>query len=532
VLNTPQPLNMLVGELTNGYPNGNAAGSTWTTSVLPIPVKSPWGIEVCRRTFLMLAAMASARLGKQLALTLRAVFAHGFYFGLPATLKETELRRDAKSLREAIDGLINQDVPIVQRSMLAPELAAAFSQRGAEISAEAARVARCMYMPCHAVVDGADTVQMPTHGHYTATTMPSFADLRGSRVTVTPIVSTSGFFVQFAPPGLPLMKYNEPEQQALLVAIAELNDNARILQTESAPKINEIVSVGGERACKRHIELAEGRLARRVSSFADKVVANRPRLLLVTSPLDGGAECLAQALELQLRVRELRGICVDVDLWRPQPTEAVRIGELRNDLLSLFTTGSVTVQADEGAPEKTLELPQGGYVLLYGEELHKALLPGADGAPPPLADLPTPPLCIQALPLVCINLDDYSCVGGGALLLLRLLAKSLKPGGVGVLKQLKLWKQKRPVDCERASEHIDLASVGGAIGEWKPLNFSFAHELPIYASLLTRHLAAVPISDSIYPESRRLFDLLSAFDPMPLSYLPSHSPVRVFCGGE
>ena len=620
VLHTPHPLSTTLGTLTDGGLVASTEGGPWALTVAPIPVASPWGLEVSRRTLLMVVAMAAARLAHaggpggspttSLALTLRAVTAHGFYCALPASVKEAALTRWAKALREGIDLLIRQDVPIEQRTMLAPELAMAFSQRGGEISAGAARSARCMRLACQMASDGADRALLLTHGHYTATTMGNFHDLRLSRVSVTPIVSTSGVFIHFAPPGLPMMSYSETEQQALTVAIAELDDNARLLQADTATKMNAIVSVGGETACRRHVELAEGRLTRRISSLADKVVANRPRLLLVTSPVDGGVECLAHALELQLRVRELRGICVDVNLWRASPSEPVRLADLRNDLATLYAAGSVTISGgatgEAAEPATRLELPQGGYVIVFGEDLQKTL--GGDGAAPPLADLPTPHFRIQALPLVCVNIDDYTCVGGGALLLLRALAKSLAPGGVGVLSQLSAWKRKRPVDCERAFEHIDLTSVGGAISEWKPLNFSFAYELPVYASLLSRHLGAVPISDDvrprpprriapppcrhlrspprasprlrsctpatraharpimicpcdlppeptlgpsrprrplplahapsprppvrqIYPEARRLYDLLSTFDPMPLSYLPSQSPVRAFCGG-
>jgi hypothetical protein len=70
------------------------------------------------------------------------------------------------------------------------------------------------------------------------------------------------------------------------------------------------------------------------------------------------------------------------------------------------------------------------------------------------------------------------------------------------------------------------------LNEWKPLNFSFAYELNVYAHLLTPLLRAVPVGDEIYAEARRVLDLLSELHAMPLEYVPAHSPVRGFCGGS
>lgn len=49
--------------------------------------------------------------------------------------------------------------------------------------------------------------------------------------------------------------------------------------------------------------------------------------------------------------------------------------------------------------------------------------------------------------------------------------------------------------------------------------------------MLAPALHAVPSNDELYPEARRLLDLLGAFAMMPESYLPSQSPARAFCGG-
>ena len=149
-----------------------------------------------------------------------------------------------------------------------------------------------------------------------------------------------------------------------------------------------------------------------------------------------------------------------------------------------------------------------------------------------LDDLPKPHFRVQALPLCSVVLDEHACVGGGGFLLLRMLAMARASGGSAV-GALRAWGRLRPVERERASEHIDLTAVGAAVlNEWKPLNFSFAYELNVYAHLLTPLLRAVPVGDEIYAEARRLLDLLSELHAMPLEYVPAHSPVRGFCGGS
>jgi hypothetical protein len=398
------------------------------------------------------------------------------------------------------------------------------------------------------VCDVAEDQLLLAHGSYTAFALPYTSDLRGSHLDVHPVASR-GLFIHFAPPSLTLLPFGALEQRALLIAIGEIDDQSRLLQATSAAKLNELVDAG-ERACKRHIELAEAHLARRLSGFAERVFSHRPRLLLISVPPYGGLEWLAHALELQLRVRELRGVCIDAAHWA-KPAGGLRVADLRTDLATLFGSGRVVLprarQLEEGGASgggslgggsvgedaTTIELPAGGYVMLYGERLQEELAQAAtpEGAGV-LDDLPKPHFRVQALPLCSVVLDEHACVGGGGFLLLRMLAMARASGGSAV-GALRAWGRLRPVERERASEHIDLTAVGAAVlNEWKPLNFSFAYELNVYAHLLTPLLRAVPVGDEIYAEARRLLDLLSELHAMPLEYVPAHSPVRGFCGGS
>jgi hypothetical protein len=67
--------------------------------------------------------------------------------------------------------------------------------------------------------------------------------------------------------------------------------------------------------------------------------------------------------------------------------------------------------------------------------------------------------------------------------------------------------------------------------EWKLLNLSFEHELPLYSHLLAPVLRAVPAAHEIAPEAARLLDLLAPFHPMPPEHVPSTSFLRTFIGG-
>jgi len=248
-------------------------------------------------------------------------------------------------------------------------------------------------------------------------------------------------------------------------------------------------------------------------------------------------------------------VCIDAAHWA-KPAGGLRVADLRTDLATLFGSGRVVLprarQLEEGGASgggslgggslgedaTTIELPAGGYVMLYGErlqeELAQAATPEGTGVPGAgvLDDLPKPHFRVQALPLCSVVLDEHACVGGGGFLLLRMLAMARASGGSAV-GALRAWGRLRPVERERASEHIDLTAVGAAVlNEWKPLNFSFAYELNVYAHLLTPLLRAVPVGDEIYAEARRVLDLLSELHAMPLEYVPAHSPVRGFCGGS
>jgi len=546
VHHVPMPLSRTFSEVTDGLA---ALKGEWEVTVEPVPIASPWGIEVCRRTLLLALTMAVANVRKAMphvgVLAVRAVTAHGLYLSHSARqaspLREPELRKLGVELRQALLDIIGTETRTRSRALVGPEAQASFTRSGFVLSEH---MVRCTSMPA-VVCDGVGEHLLLGHGTYTAFPLPVLSDLRGARLSVVPIATSSGLFVHFAPPSLQLLPFGEVEQRALLIAICEIDDQSRLLQATSAGKLNDVVE-GGERSCKRHIEFAEAQLARRLSGFAERVVANRPRLLLISAPVCGGVEWLAHALELQLRLRELRGVCLNAAHWaRGDADGGLRVSALRDDLATLFATGRVPLReltrpgASTAAPSD-VELPAGGYVLLYGERLEEFLAqPSADGTgggsgtPGPLDDLPKPHFRVQALPLCSVSLDEHACVGGGAFLLLRHLAMAYANSGArGATDALRTWGRRRPVERERASEHIDLSAVGmAAANEWKPLNFAFAYELSIYAQLLTPALRAVPLGDSIHPEARRLLDLLAAFRAMPLEYVPSQSPVRTFCGG-
>ena len=561
VQHVPMPLSRTFAELTEGSSTGPVKAS-WELRIEPIPIASPWGIEVCRRTLLLALAVAAAKVRGASAptaapnrlgvLSLKAVTANGFYLSLwPPPLRESELRTLATELRLALGEVISTEIPTRARVLLGPEAQARFQRAGLQLAEHMARTSAAPALVC----DVAEDQLLLAHGSYTAFALPYTSDLRGSRLDVHPVASF-GLFIHFAPPSLTLLPFGALEQRALLIAIGEIDDQSRLLQATSAAKLNELVDAG-ERACKLHIELAEAQLARRLSGFAERVCAQRPRLLLISAPPYGGLAWLAHALELQLLVRELRGVCIDAALWA-KPAGGLRVADLRTDLATLFGSGRVVLprarQLEEGGASgggslgcgslsedaTTIELPAGGYVMLYGERLHEELqaatpegagVPGVPGAGV-LDDLPKPHFRVQALPLCSVVLDEHACVGGGGFLLLRMLATARASGG-SVVGALRAWGRLRPVERERASEHIDLTAVGAAVlNEWKPLNFSFAYELNVYAHLLPPLLRAVPVGDEIYAEARRVLDLLSELHAMPLEYVPAHSPVRGFCGGS
>ena len=140
---------------------------------------------------------------------------------------------------------------------------------------------------------------------------------------------------------------------------------------------------------------------------------------------------------------------------------------------------------------------------------------------------------MQGLPLCSVALDEHACVGGGAFLLLRLLATA-HAAGRSVVDALRAWHRGRAVERERASEHIDLSAVGAAVAnEWKPLNFSFAYELSVYARTAALPTAAWRrrrVDGSSLPRATAL-TALTAHRSSPLCY-SSVTPLRLFCGSS
>lgn len=550
------PLSKSLGEVTQVLfaPSSDAH----RIQVAAMPMASTWGAEVCRRSLVALIAAAAARVrptsGKAAdtypaVLTLRLNSVQGLYFTFyrggdtrtPTRDTDAALKTYASDLQQALAELMQADAPILDKVLTQPEALASVHQApGRGPLAERMVIgSRSPAVRCH--LCGAGSVL--AYGSYSGVALPRASDLALCRMQVVPVMASHGIFVQFQaptaragggappqpPPAVPrpLPTFGEVEERALLVSISDLDDSSRLLQADTLSKLNDLAG-SGERAIKRHVELAEAHTMRRVASFADRVIATRSRLILVSSPPCGGVDWLAHTLELQLRLREYRGISVDVSPWL-QADLTVDLAALRTDLSTLFTTGRVQTRGvEDGGAGMSLELPTAGYVLLSGEGLAES---GLGRSPEWLSDLPQPHFRIQALPLACVSLDEYNIVGGHALLVLRHLAKCLadQAGALGAVtaatSALKGWTHRRPTDHGLD----DLAAVASA--EWKQINLSFAYELPLYASLLLPVLSAVPCADETYAEARRLVDMLVPFTPVAGTLVPSQSPTRAFIGG-
>ena len=93
------------------------------------------------------------------------------------------------------------------------------------------------------------------------------------------------------------------------------------MQMDSASKLNALLAKD-EGAVRAHVERAEAALSRRISTTADRIVQSRPRLLLLSGQQCGGVAWLAHALELQLKLRESRVVCLDAqEAWGADPAK-------------------------------------------------------------------------------------------------------------------------------------------------------------------------------------------------------------------
>ena len=531
--NEPVPIGRSIGQITEGlFPPVDAH----SLELRAMSLDSAWGSEASWRTFIVLIAVAAQQLeSSSQLLTLRLVSSRGISLSVqrPADSRlhergqESALRKAAADLEKALETLIKEGCPVEEKLLTRPELLGHFERRTAVISAAMAKASTRPALPCHFCRGTALLAQ----GYFSGLVLPHASELSMAHFQVIPLVAAHGLFILFAPPtSVPrdLPPLNDAEERALLIAISVMDESARQLQVDSVCKLNELVDAG-ELACKRHIELAEAVFARHISSLADRIVnSNRPRLILVSSPPYGGVEWVAHALDLQLRVRGMRGLTINVNEWSRPNGGGVRLEDLRKDLDTLFTSGQVQIRGPGGHVPKQFELSVGGYVLLYGEDLADVVHGGVSGGgADALAELPQQRYCVQVLPLCCVSIDEFSCIGGSALPVLRCLANTLAAGGgaAGLLVALKAWLRRWPSD----RGHLNLTRMLNS--EWKMINFSFEYELSLYATLLVPALSTVPASDEAFAEARRLLDMLAPFHQMPVDFLPSTSPTRSFCGG-
>jgi uridine kinase len=491
-------------------------------SLEAVPVHSPEGAMIYRRSLAFLLAMAARSLFPDRRLYVGHSLGNSYYYTFVRGQKPSE--REVEQLKQVMFSLVKEDIPIDAVYLAYGEALELFKKNGQEDTAmlldqhnnAAIRINECR--------DFADIYIEPLV-HRTG--LLSAFDLAPYR---------DGFLLRF--PGVGRGKLIDPFEDSPLIfsVYDEYKKWGRIVDVHSVGKLNRKVSEG---SIRDYIRIAESFQARKLGDIAQKIYERRDsvRAVFIAGPSSSGKTTTAKRLAIELMVMGLTPIAISLDDYylgagktpldeNGQPDfeclEALDIPFLNQQLLDLFACREVKIPVFDFKTGRRRETE--GRKVRMEERRTILIIEGIHGLNDALTPQVDPALKFKLYvsALTQLNLDDHNRIPTSDNRLLRRLVRDYRFRAKDAAGTIAMWPSVQRGERRHIFPFQD--SAGGAFNS--ALDYEVA-VLKYYADPLLR---AVKPGSLQYSEADRLLSFLENFAPIPPQYVPGTSILREFIG--
>ncbi|MDR1971758.1 MAG: nucleoside kinase [Treponema sp.] len=526
--------NSLIGEF--GFPEDEIAAVKVNNEILPlseelkinavleaVPLSSPEGMMIYRRSLAFLLAMAAKRLFPEEKLFVGHSLGNSYYYTF---LSESPGRvfKETEELKEAMLALAAENLPIATGFMAYGEALQLFRAGGQDDTAllleqrneNAVRINRCA----------------------------SFADL-----FVEPLVNRTGLLAKFD-----LRPYHQGfllrfpaiggggkidpfEDSPLIFSVyEEYKKWGRIVDVRSVGKLNRLVS---QRNIRDYIRTAEAFQARKLAEIAEQIYGQKEKVkaVFIAGPSSSGKTTTAKRLSIELMVMGIKPIAISLDDYyresgespldengKPdlEALEALDIPLLNSQLLELFAGREVKLPVFDFKTGKRRE--GGGRSIRMEERRTMLIIEGIHG----LNDALTPQVesslkfKLYVSALTQLNLDDHNRIPTGDNRLLRRLVRDHQFRGKDAVWTIGQWSSVQRGERKHIFPFQNSADAA--------FNSALDYELSVLKFYAETLLRAVKPGQEAYGEAVRLLAFLENFIPIPPQYVPNQSILREFIG--
>lgn len=430
----------------------------------------------------------------------------------------------ADKLRQEVQMLIEQNIPLIRRRVSIAEAKAHFSADGQNDKARLLSWRSESYFDEYAYGDFAD--------YYYGELAPSTGYLQVWDI----IPADGGFMFLFPDDNQPDQVANYEEMPNFLSVSTEGERWCELMECETVADLNDLVKSGRIREL---IRVNEALHEKRFSQVADMVCDRGAKAVMLAGPSSSGKTTSANRLATQLRVHGMKPILmslddyyIDRDKIPPGPDGKLDLEHINTIDTELFQQQLASLlKGDEvelpsfnfktGCREwhgEKLQLQKNAVIIVEGlHALNPVLLP--EGLDSNLV------FKLYVSPLLPLNLDDHNRIPTSLLRLLRRTVRDYETRGSSVQKTMSMWDSVRRGEKRWIFPFQEKADV--------IFNSSTLYELSVLKKHIFPLLTAVQPEDSCYEEVRSLVKILNyVLEADVDDEIPPTSLVREFIGGN
>lgn len=481
------------------------------------------GIRVYQRTLFMILHKAVHDLYPDNRFRIKHSLSKGFYCELEGITPSEEI---AARVRERVDELIAQNIPIVRNKMLKEEAIEIYRQLGFEDKIAIINSRPHLYVTVYRLADMA--------GYFYGALAPSTGlvhlyDFRPYG---------EGFHITCPRRTEPSKLENVVPQQKMYEVFSEYKDWVDIIGVSNVGPLNQMISNGKSTGL---IQIAEALHEKKIGKIADTIAeahAERGvRMVLIAGPSSSGKTTFCKRLGIGLGVLGFHPQSISLDDYFVDRTktprdesgdydyealEAIDL-ELFNDHLRRLFAGEAVV------------LPRYNFITglrewhdkpLQLDDCSILLVEGIHGLNPRLTDGVADNLKFRVYisALTSISMDDLSRIPTTDNRLLRRMIRDFATRGCDATATLQRWASVRKGEDKHIFPYQENADV--------MFNSSLFYEIPVLKAYALPLLHSVPDTVEEYAEARRLFKFLDNFLPIDTNDIPPTSILREFVGGS
>ncbi|MCX6237569.1 MAG: nucleoside kinase [Bacteroidia bacterium] len=481
------------------------------------------GQRMYLRTLSFILYAAVRNLWPDAQLKIDHAISKGYYCEIEG-LERVFTEEDVWSINDEMRSIINQDMHIDRKMILAEKAIELLEKNGLLRKAELYRNYGRLYAPIFFLGDHVNFF----YGHMLTST--GFVQHFGVEKYY------DGFLLRFPiPTNLEVL---EPalKQDKLFAIFREHKKWADILEVEDIPRLNAVTKAG---RYSELIKISEALHEKKIVEISTAITDRKDKvnIVLIAGPSSSGKTTFSRRLGIQLAVNGLHTIEVSIDdffvsrdltpkddagNYDFEALEAIDIPYFNDFLLRLTAGEEVEVprfdfhQGERTFSGKTMKMEKDNILIIEGiHGLNPGLTPKID---------PEKTFRIFVSALTQISIDEHTYIPTTDNRLLRRITRDSKYRGYDALTTIQRWPSVRRGEDKHIFPYQENADI--------MFNSALIYELAVIKKHAAPLLKQVKENTPEYSEAVRLLIFISYFETIPEEEIPPTSVLREFLGGS